>query len=66
MLTEKLINFERVIPISAKECTRIGDVKKAIREVLDQEAEKNIKPAEGVESKSNNSVISEQLKIKIA
>lgn len=38
----KLINFERIIPISAKDILNIKDVKIQVREVLDDVAERNL------------------------
>lgn len=46
----KLINFERVIPISARDETRISDVKDEIRIVMDElvekELEKKVEPTQ--------------------
>ncbi|XP_065356747.1 GTP-binding protein 10 homolog [Calliphora vicina] len=37
---EKVLKFERIIPISAKNASRISEVKKELRKVLDEQAEK--------------------------
>lgn len=42
----KLLNFERIIQVSAKNCKEIEKVKEAVRDVLDLEAEKNIEVVE--------------------
>lgn len=39
---EKLLEFERIIPISAKNCKEIDKVKNCVRDVLDAEAEKQL------------------------
>ncbi|CRK93734.1 CLUMA_CG007262, isoform A [Clunio marinus] len=43
---EKLIKFERILPISAKEETKVDTVKEAIREVLENEYEKRFEDGE--------------------
>lgn len=42
----KLLNFERIIQVSAKNRKEIDKVKEAVRDVLDLEAEKNIEVVE--------------------
>lgn len=39
---EKVMKFERIIPISAKNASRISEVKKELRKVLDEQAEKDL------------------------
>lgn len=44
MTSNKYINFERIIPISAKNEENIKDVKIAVRDVLDEYAERQLEP----------------------
>ncbi|XP_055638188.1 GTP-binding protein 10 homolog [Toxorhynchites rutilus septentrionalis] len=43
LIPTQLINFERIIPISAKSVTEIDKVKQSIREVLDEKAEQKMR-----------------------
>lgn len=44
MTSNKYMNFERIIPISAKNEENIKDVKIAVRDVLDEYAERQLNP----------------------
>lgn len=43
LIPKQIINFERIIPISAKSVTEIDKVKVAVREVLDAKAEERLR-----------------------
>lgn len=49
--SKQLIKFDRIIPISAREQTNIGDAKRAIREVLDAYAERELLQNEETDDK---------------
>lgn len=44
LVSKNYINFERIIPISAKNEENIADVKTAVRDVLDDYAERQLQP----------------------
>jgi len=60
LASKNYIDFERIIPISAKNKENIRDVKTAIRDVLDEYAEKQLNPDDKL-----SRYLNEQLKSKI-
>lgn len=63
--SKKYFDFERIITISAKEQTKIDNVRAAIREVLDEKAEADRIAALDSEIRQNVAT-GEQMKIKLA
>ena len=44
---DKILKFKRIIPISAKNSSRISEVKKELRKVLDEQAETELSTTDG-------------------
>lgn len=71
--SSKLIEFERIIAISAQEQQHIGQVKRAIREVLDERAELELSKQEDSDGDHKKLVdtkkrppVAEQFQIKLS
>lgn len=66
LLSKRFFNFERIIAISAQQSTNIVDVKDAIRDVLDEQAER-LKAQEATATRTKAAtVVTEQLKVKLS